>query len=387
MHRINSKSSPALTIISILLASLMVFSSGCVKKEDKEIKIGVTLPLTGDAAIWGQSQKDGYDLALSQINAKGGINGKEIVLIYEDDKGFPKDGVAALQKLISVDKIKLLTGVANSSVALAYIPIINEQKILFISSGASSPKLTGVSKYFFRTWPSDIAEALAMAKYARNELKLNKIAILYINNDYGIGLSEPFKSTFESLGGKITVTENFEQGATDFRTQLTKIKANNPEAIYLAGNPVEMGRALRQMRELGIKAQVLSISTLNDKEVFKITGAKIIEGTIITDASFDPQSEDPAAKKFMQDFSAMFNHEPGILANTAYDALMILAHAIEKVGTDPDKLSAYLHSMKDYTGVSGKISFSEGGDVNRPIRISVAKNGRFEKRFSDYIWY
>lgn len=386
MYRINHKSS-VLVVITLFISSLLVFSYGCVKKEEHTIKIGVTLPLTGDAAIWGQSQKDGYDLALSQINAKGGINGKKIVLIYEDDRGLPKDGVAALQKLINVDKIRLLTGVANSSVALAYIPIINEHKILFISSGASSPKLTGASKYFFRTWPSDIAEALAMAKYAHGELKLNRIAILYINNDYGIGLSEPFKSTFESLGGKIVSSENLEQGATDFRTQLSKIKVGNPEAIYLAGNPVEMGRAIRQMRELGIRNQILSISTLNDKEVFKIAGVNAIEGTIITDASFDPQSNDPAAQKFMRNFKAQFNHEPGILANTAYDALMILAHAIEQVSTDPDKLAPYLHSMKDYEGVSGKISFSEGGDVNRPIRIAVAKHGIFEKVKLDFKWY
>lgn len=386
MKRINRKSAAVITIISIIIASLM-FSFGCAKKEEKEIRIGVTLPLTGDAAIWGQSQKDGYDLALSHINARGGINGKKIVLIYEDDKGLPKDGVAALQKLISIDKIKLLTGIANSSVALAYIPIINEQKILFISSGASSPKLTGVSKYFFRTWPSDIAEALAMAKYAHDALKFNNIAILYINNDYGIGLSEPFKSTFESLGGKIVSSENFEQGSTDFRTQLTKIKASNPEAIYLAGNPVEMGRSIKQMRELGIKKQVLSISTLNDKEVFSIAGAEALEGIIITDASFDPKSEEPAAKKFMQDFRTMFNHEPGILANTAYDALMILTQAIEKTGTNPDEISDYLHAMKDYAGISGRISFSQGGDVNRPIRIAGAKGGKFQKIIEDYKWY
>jgi branched-chain amino acid transport system substrate-binding protein len=386
MKRINHKSSVVFSVISILIVSFII-SFGCVKKEEREIKIGITLPLTGDAAIWGQSQKDGYDLALSQINAKGRINGQKLVLIYEDDKGLPKDGVAALQKLISVDKIKLLTGIANSSVALAYIPIINEKKILFISSGASSPKLTGASKYFFRTWPSDIAEALAMAKYAHSGLKLNKIAILYINNDYGIGLSEPFKSTFESLGGKIVSSENFEQGATDFRTQLTKIKASNPEAIYLAGNPVEMGRAMKQMREMGSRTQVLSISTLNDKEVFKIAGAKAIEGTIITDASFDPQSEDPMAKKFMQDFRTMFNHEPGILANTAYDALIILAYAIEQAGTEPDKISDYLHAMKDYSGISGKISFSQGGDVNRPIRISVSRNAKFETLIQNYKWY
>jgi branched-chain amino acid transport system substrate-binding protein len=355
--------------------------------DDQTIPIGVSLPLSGDAAVWGKSQKDGYDLALYQINAQGGVQGKKLVLIYGDDKGLPKDGVSLLKKFLSVDGIRLLTGVANSSVALAYIPIINERHILFISSGASSPKLSDSSKYFFRTWPSDHAEAVAMARYAFTELKIKRIGILYINNDYGIGLSGPFTAAFENLGGKISGSESFEQGATDFRTQLTKLQALNPEAIYLAGNPREMGRAIKQARELGIKTRILSISTLNDPEVVAITGPGAIEGTIITDASFDPASPDPAAQKFMTDFRAKFGKEPGILANTAYDALMVLAHAIEKVGADPDALQAYLHQMKNYPGVSGPISFSLEGEVHRPIRISRAQEGKFVKIISDYRWY
>lgn len=376
-------------VVVLALSGLMALAlSSCGGKPgNHEVVIGVSLPLSGDAAVWGKSQKDGYDLALDQINAKGGIDGKKLKLVYSDDKGLPKDGVSALKKMLDADKIQILTGVANSSVALAYIPIVKERKMLFISSGASSPKLTNASKYFFRTWPSDNAEALAMAKYAHDELKLTKVAILYINNDYGIGLSEPFTARLKELGGKVLGAESFEQGASDFRTQLTKLQSYGPQAIYLAGNPREMGRAIKQARELGIKTPFLSISTLNDREVFGITGPQAIEGTVITDASFDPKSDDQAAKKFMADFRKKFSHEPGILANTAYDALMVTADAVSKVGIDGDKLAGYLHGLKDYSGVSGPISFSRGGDVHRPIRIAKAHNGTFVKLAGDYRWY
>lgn len=366
----------------------LLLSVGCEKEtptaHSKPIKVGVSLPLTGDAAVWGKSQKDGYDLAMEQINARGGVNGRKVELTYGDDTGLPREGVSLLRKFIDVDKIDALTGVANSSVALAFLPIIEKEKLLFISSGASSPELTGASKYFFRTWPSDIAEALAMARYASEKLNLRAVSCLYINNDYGIGLVEPFSKRFSDLGGRILAKELFEQNATDLRAQLTKIKDQNPEAIYLAGNPREMARAITQARELGIKTRFLSISTLNDSEVLRTVKAEDIEGTVITDASFDPSSDWPEAKQFLQSFKSKFNKEPGILANTAYDALMILAQAIGKAGTDAHALADYLHSMKEYKGVAGTINFTSGGDVNRPIRISVAKNGNLEVIERDY---
>ncbi|MBD3229651.1 MAG: ABC transporter substrate-binding protein [Candidatus Lokiarchaeota archaeon] len=341
------------------------------------ILIGVSLPLTGDAAVWGKSQKNGYELALDEINNLNGINGRQIKLLYGDDKGMPKEGVSILRKFIEIDKIDALTGVANSSVALAYIPIINKEKLIFISSGASSPKLTGSSKYFFRTWPSDIAEAIAMAKYAKNILGIDSISCLYINNDYGIGLAEPFMDEFKSLGGKILGKELFEQNSTDMRTQLTKIKNQNPEAIYLAGNPREMARCIKQSRELGLRTQFLSISTLNDSEVFNLVRSEDIEGTIITDASFDENSNRKKAEQFIKSFYKKFNKSPGILANTAYDALMILVEAISKVGLDSDKIAEYLHNMDAFEGVAGSMNFTQGGDINRPIRISIARNGQF----------
>ncbi len=371
----------------VLFAFIFVISQmlwGCAQKKPETITVGVSLPLSGDAAVWGRSQKDGYDLALSEINARGGVNGKQVVLIYGDDTGLPKEGVSVLRKFIDIDGIEALTGVANSSVALACIPIINKEKLIFISSGASSPKLTGASQYFFRTWPSDIAEAFAMAKYTNKNLGLSSVSCLYINNDYGVGLTEPFSKEFTSLGGRILGKESFEQNSTDMRAQLTKIKQQNPEAIYLAGNPREMARCVTQSRELGITAKFLSISTLNDAEVFDLVKNEDIEGTVITDASFDPNSDRPEAQAFMKAFRAKFNKEPGTLANTAYDALMILTHAMSEVGTDADAIANYLHSMETYSGVAGPINFTQGGDVNRPIRISIAKDGQFVVLANDY---
>lgn len=348
------------------------------------IVIGVSLPLTGDSADWGKSQQDGYELALAQVNGSGGVKGRPIKLIYGDDEGLPNQGISVLQRFIDIDHIQALTGVANSSVALAYIPIITQKKLVFISSGASSPKLSGASKYFFRTWPSDIAEALAMAQYSRQKLGVSSVSILYINNDYGVGLADPFANEFSSLGGRVLGRESFEQNATDMRAQLTKIKGQGPQAIYLAGDPPEMARCITQARQLGITTKFLSISTLNDKQVFAVVKSSDIEGTVITDASFDPNSDRPEARAFVSAFRAKFNRDPGILANTAYDALMVLAHAMTEVGTDPDVIADYLHSMKTYPGVAGPINFTQGGDVNRPIRISVAENGKFVVVAQDY---
>ena len=371
-------------LISIALIALIGLTVSCAK-EPKEIKIGAILPLTGDAAVWGTSLKEGMDLALEEINENGGIQGKPIKLIYEDDKANPADGVAAVQKLLVTDKVKGIVGVANSSVALAIIPIITKEKVIFVSGGASSPKLTGSSPYFFRTWPSDIQEAYAMAKFAVKDKGYKNIAILYINNEYGIGLKESFSRKVLEYGGAILGAELFEQEATDFRTQISKIKALNPEAIYVIGNPKEMARCIRQIKELGIKTQLLSISTLNEPEIVPQIAGDAIEGIFVTDVSFDPKSSDPNTQNFISKFRAKYNKEPGILTVTGYDALKVLSYAMSKVGFDADRIAAELRELKDYPGAGGKLSFTEGGDVIRPVRIAIVKDGKFAK-YADIDW-
>lgn len=366
-----------IAVLSVNFALVLVLINSCSPgpADNSTVRVGGLLPLSGDAAVWGVSMKEGIDLATEEINSNRGTKPK-IEMHYEDDRGLPKDGVAAAQKLISVDKVKGLVGVANSSVALAIIPIIDANNIVFVSGGASSPKLSGASKYFFRTWPSDLAEAIAMARYAKQKLNLSRIAILYINNEYGIGLRDPFKRQFESMGGSIVSQETFAQEATDFRTQLVSIRSSNPEAAYLVGNPREMARCLKQARELGLKNQFLSVSGLVDPEVINIAGTAA-EGVILTDASFDPASQNPETQKFISRYKQKYGKDPGMLAVTGYDALRVFVHAFDETGGDPTAMVASLRGLKGFPGAAGAISFDDKGDVSRPVRISTIKDGKF----------
>lgn len=363
---------------SINFAVVLILISSCSPRPDGggTVRIGGLLPLSGDAAVWGVSMKEGIDLAAEEINSQRGASKPKIEMHYEDDRGLPSDGVAGAQKLIGADKVKGLVGVANSSVALAIIPIIDTNKVVFVSGGASSPKLSGASKYFFRTWPSDLAEGIAMARYAKQKLDIARVAILYINNEYGIGLRDPFTQEFEALGGSIVSQETFAQEATDFRTQLVSIRRVNPQAVYLVGNPREMARCLKQARELGLKTQFLSVSGLVDPEVVNIAGAAA-EGVILTDASFDPASQNPETQKFLSRFMQKYGKDPGMLAVTGYDALRVLIHAFDETGGDPTAMAASLRGLKGFPGAAGTISFDDKGDVSRPVRISTVKDGKF----------
>lgn len=220
-------------LIAILLI-ITAFSLGCAKKE-KEIKIGAILPLTGDAAKYGESAKRAIDLAVEEINSTGGIKGSKIKVIYEDDQALPEKGVSAIQKLITVDKVHVVIGAMPSSVTLAMAPIAEKNKVVLFSPASSNPKITEAGDYIFRNDVSDIFEGGKMADETWQRLKFRKAAVLYINNDYGVGIKDVFVYRFTVLGGEIVATENFEQGTTDFRTQLTKIKQGNPEAVYIVG--------------------------------------------------------------------------------------------------------------------------------------------------------
>lgn len=265
-------SSLVLAIFSILIASLMVFSFGCAKKEEKEIKIGAILPLTGDAAEWGSNTKNGIDLAVEKINNSGGINGRKIKILYEDTQGTPQNGAAAIQKLINVEKVQAVIDDSMSSVTLAMAPIAEKNKVVLLSTGATAPKISEAGDYIFRIWNSDDLEGKISANFVYNELKFKNAAIFYINNDYGKGLESVFKKEFERLSGKILISDNFGQSDTDFKTQLTKIKNLKPDAIYLVGYPKEISLILKQSAELKINSKIIGTVTFEDPNIIKLAG-------------------------------------------------------------------------------------------------------------------
>lgn len=343
--------------------------------DPQEITIGAILPLTGEGAAYGEAAKRGMDLAVEQVNSDGGIDGRTIRIIYEDSQGEPKSGIAAFQKLVSVDRVSVVLGDLLSSVTLSIAPIANRRKVVLLSPASSSPKLTDAGKYVFRNCPSDVYEGTVMADYAYNTLGYTRVAILRINNEYGVGIGGVFSRSFTEKGGTILVEESYAADATDFRTQITKIASQNPEAVYLLGYK-QMGYILRQATELGFKTQFLSTVTFEDPEILKLAGTAA-EGVIYSASKFSPDSEDAVIQRFANAYESKYQSEPNIFAGLSYDALRILAVAMRDGGTESSKIRAALHRIKNYPGVAGETTIDSNGDAVLTPVLKTVRNGDF----------
>lgn len=365
-------------LLIVVLGVLIVFSSGCSKKrsEAKEIKIGAVLCLTGSGAPYGEDALRGIQLAVDEIIESGGIKGKAIKLIVEDDQTLPAVSVAATSKLINQDRVQVIIGAVTSSSMLADAPIAEKAKVVMISPGASNPEITKAGDYIFRNWISDTLEGKAMATYLYNDEQVQEVAILYINNDYGLGLKNVFERSFKELRGKITAVEFYNQDDTDFRTQITKIIDSNPERIYLPGYYKEMALILKQAKELGLKIPFRSVVTFEEPELLKLVG-KIADGVVYSSPFFDPESKDEATVKFVLAFKNKFDRPPGIFAAHGYDAMMIIASILSRCENSAEQIKAELYKTKNFKGMSGVTTFDENGDVIKPVSIKQVEKGRF----------
>jgi branched-chain amino acid transport system substrate-binding protein len=374
------KTKRALSVLTVILFIAILMTClfmGCTKKEEpKEIKIGALLPLSGDGAKYGEEAKDGFDLAAEKINTEGGINGKKIKIVYEDDLGTSVGAVNGFNKIVTTEKVPVVLGPMFSSTTLAVAPKAEEKKIVLFSPSASTPALTKAGDYIFRNWPSDIFEGGEMAKYAYEKLGLRKIAILAVNLDYGSGLTKVFQESFSKLGGEILLEDTYEQGNTDFRTQLSKIKAKQPDAIYLPGYYAEIGLILKQAKELGVKTRFLSCVGFDSPKALEIAG-RAAEGVIFGRPAYEPESKAPKVTNFVQEFKSKYNINPGTYAAHAYDALNIVAEAVKKGGYTADGIKTALYLIKNFQGVTGDTTFDQNGDVIKPIQIMKVEKQRF----------
>lgn len=362
-------------LIGIFIFSSVITFNGCSKKENV-IEIGAVLPLSGDIAVYGKKMKQGLDLAQKEINSNGGIDGKSVELIYEDDKGDAKESVSAVNKLINTDHIKIIIGGAISSTALATVPIIDKNEVVLFSPAATNPKLSGMSKFFFRNWPSDVFDGTAMAQFASKELNLKNIAVLYVNNDWGLATSDLFIDTVMKHDGKIVIKESFEPNSTDFKTQLIKIKNSRPDALYLIAYQKEIINILKQKIQIGLSCQLLSTYGFYDPEIIELTG-DASEGTIITAPFYDSGSDNILIKNYVESFKKEYGEIPDIWSAQAYDALNIIASAYKNGSKTSNDVRDYISHLKNYEGVSGLTSFDENGDVYKPLRFLIVRNGDF----------
>jgi branched-chain amino acid transport system substrate-binding protein len=361
--------------LAFVIAVLLTACNNHDSQSKDEVRIGVLMSLTGSSATYGQATKKGIDLALDELNADTAVKTK-FSLVVEDDKSTPNSAASATQKMITADNVKAIIGSFPSSCTIAASSVAEKNKVVLISPGSSNPNITNAGDFIFRNWISDIYEGEAMAKYLY-DIGLRKISILYIKNDYGDGLNGVLSKKFSELGGTITSSNAYQQDATDFRTLLTKLKNESPEAIYLVGYYKEMAQLLNQGTEMNIHFPVYSSVCFEDGELLKIAG-KNAEGVIYTTPYFNINDSSKAFTDFREKYMAKYKEDPDVYAAHGYDAMKIIAEAVAHSGNDAEKIKSYLYNVKNYDGVSGNTTFDQNGDVIKPVMFKIVKDGKFQ---------
>lgn len=358
-------SNSAKVIIGVAVIAVVVWAMAVGIKgpetDEGPIKIGFIGPLTGDAASYGESELKAVQIAVEEINNAGGIGGEMVELVVEDGKCDPQQGGTAAQKLVNIDKVKVIIGGACSGETLAAAAITEPAKIILISPSASSPKVSTAGDFVFRTYPSDALAGKVAATYAYQKLNARKAAVISELTDYAQGLREVYKKTFADLGGQVVSDETYTTGETDFRTQIAKIKAAKPDAIYVVPQSPTPGIAIfRQLRENKVAGHYTTAEVLLDRQILK-DNAQVLEGLIGVESSPDYE-KNVKAKAFRDSHKAKFGADPGAFAVNAYDATYLVAQAIRASGLDTVKIQAYLAAVKDYDGAAGKITMDANGD-------------------------
>jgi branched-chain amino acid transport system substrate-binding protein len=352
----------------VVVVGLIVWGVSKNKGSGNTIKIGWIGPLTGDVSSIGTVNKAAVQVAVDEVNATGGVNGKQIQMFYEDAQCNAQLAVSAAQKLISINGVSIIISECSTETS-AFGPMAMQNKVIVFSPVSSAPSLSQLGKYFFRDYPSDSFAGKFEADYAYNKLGARKVAILYHISDYGTGLKDVFTQEFQNLGGTIVDVEGASQTATDYRTALSKIKGLNPDLIYSPMYPDGATIALTQASQLGMKTKFLDSDAFDDPNLEKAVSGK---GTFLFAI--------PATASLPQDLQKKISAITGgtdMPAGTgpSYDAIKIIAAAIIKTGTNPDRLADAIRATQ-YDGVSGHIAFDQNGDLTTvAYTVEQIKNG------------
>ncbi len=365
--------------VAALLAVSLALTTGCRRGGSAdEIVIGEYGSLTGTTATFGQSTHNAVMLATEQQNAAGGVNGKKIRILVEDDQSKPEEAATAVSKLINQDRVVALIGEVASSRSLAAAPIAQAAKVPMISPSSTNPEVTKKGDYIFRVCFIDPFQGEVLAKFAANTLKVKRVAVLYdVRNDYSVGLRNYFIEKFKQLGGVIVADQSYSEGDSDFRAQLTQLKATKPEAILTPGYYTEVGTIARQARDLGITVPLLGGDGWDSPKLFEIGGKAIMGSYMSNHNSVD--DPDPRIQKFVADYRAKYGSVPDSLAALGYDAANVLFDAIKRAGTtEGPKLRDAIAATADFPGVTGTITLDKDRNAVKPAVVLKVGDGKFE---------
>ena len=369
-----------LTRIAAVAAAVVMTGAlaGCGSSSGDTIKIGANFELTGNVANYGSATYDGLKLAVKEANDAGGINGKKIELVAVDNKSTAEEAVNAATKLISSDGVKIVVGPAVTANVIAESQVANDNEVPVVAPDATSPAVTvengKVKPYIFRSCFIDPQQGEVMAKFAHENLKA-KTAVIYVDNssDYSKSLGQVFKEKFEAAGGKVVGSEAFLAKDTDFKATLTTIKNYNADVVFIPAYYEEVGKIVKQARELGITCPLLGTDGWDDTKVVDIAGADALNNTYF---STHYSEKDEAVQGFLQAFEAEYGHKPNVFAALGYDAGKMIIDAIKRAGSDdPKAIAKALAETKDLQVGTGKITMDKNHNPIKEAVILEMKNG------------
>jgi branched-chain amino acid transport system substrate-binding protein len=340
--------------------------------------VGVYAALTGSEAAFGQATLQGAQLAAEEINASGGVLGKKIRLIVEDDQGRAQEAASVVTKLVTGDNVIAVIGENSSNQSLAAAPICQAAKVPMISPSSTNPDVTKKGDYIFRVCFTDPYQGKALATFVRNNLKLETAAILKDNkNDYSVGLARFFKESFEQLGGRVIEEKDYGGGDNDFRPQLTAIRQAKPQMVFIPGFYTDVGQIAIQARDLGITQPLVGGDGWDSPTVIEI-GGKAVEGCYFSDHYFVGEPR-PAVQKFVAEINRRTGKNPDANSALGYDALRIFADAATRAGSlDRTAIRDRIAATKDFQGVSGVITMGPTRDPIKPVAMIKIVGGKTE---------
>jgi branched-chain amino acid transport system substrate-binding protein len=372
----NKKSIIGIIIILVLIVLGIYYFNNTKNQQDEVVKIGVILPLTGEAAPYGTKIKDGIQFGYNESNATN------IELVFEDSQGMDKNVLSSYNKLISIDNSDIIIGPFGSSSVIALSKKVEKDNVILLAPTATSPEISYAGNNIFRIISSDLFDSLVLSNYIVDTQNQTKMSIVYINNEYGVGFTKAFEESLSKKNIQLLEKYAIESQTKDFKSIINKIKNENNEAIIIVGIN-EIGYFLKQAKELNLSNQFYSTGMVENPEILDIAGESA-NGIIYSYPSFDIMNNDSIVSNFVNKYKRSNNVEPSILEALGYDSFNLISSAINNQTKSSVEIRNYFLSLKDYPLVTGEITFDKNGDVIKPIGIKKIENGKFiwlEKKY------
>ena len=340
------------------------------------ILLGEVGSLTGSEATFGISTRNAIELAINEVNAAGGVKGRKVEVRVYDDQSKPEEAANAVTRLINQDQVLLILGEVASTNSIAMANKAQPARVPMISNASTNPKVTEIGDYIFRVCFIDPFQGYVMARFAHDNLKFNKVAVLKdLASDYSQGLADVFKRKFTEMGGKIVGEETYAKGSTDFRSQLTAIKRSQPDGIYVPGYYTDIGVIARQARELGINAKLMGGDGWDSEKLFEL-GGSAVEGSYFSN-HYSPDDPNPRIQKFIADYKAAFGSVPDSLAALGYDAAMVAVDAMKRApNLDRVSVRNAIAATKNFPGVTGTITLDDKRNATKPAVVLEVGKGK-----------